>query len=87
MGSNKRIPGNRHYWTVEEWRDGRNIILPPIAKVENATEGRKAFDDAIAANPNRLLTLCWGARIIELHPDTDWYGSDLIPVFSTRPAD
>jgi hypothetical protein len=82
MGSNKRYPGNRHYWTVEEWRDGANVILPPIAQEENPTAGRRAFENAIVANPNRLLTLCWGARIISQHPDTNWANKPgSMPVF------
>lgn len=88
MGSNKRYPGHRHYWTVEEWRDADNIVLPPIAKVENATAGREAFAAAVAAFPDKLLTLCWGARIIERHPDSDWPRQrPIMPVYDTTPKD
>lgn len=85
MGSNKRYPNNRHYWTVEEWLDGWNKVIPSMSQHDNPTDGRAAFAAAVAAHPGKLLTLCWGGRIIEFHPNRDWFKQPpIMPVWEMK---
>jgi hypothetical protein len=71
MGARNRWPDMARKYTVEEWRDGK-IISPPLHTVEAFGTAVKLFNDEVAANPDRYLTMSQGARIVHKHPDTAW---------------
>jgi hypothetical protein len=69
MGARNRWPDMARKYTVEEWKGGQFVVLHTVDAFGTAV---KLFNDEVAANADRYLTMSHGARIVHKHPDTVW---------------
>lgn len=84
MGSNTRYKNIDRSWAIHEWRDGWNMILPPLFKSETLAEVEAEWPKIVAANPGKLLTFSKG-YIMHKHPDTNWiHQPPIMPVWEMK---